>query len=273
VVIGDRERRLSRQHRVERLMRMCRLVLALAVAATSPLRAQDSGGAISGLVRDMSGLAIGGVDVSVRPGVHRTRTDSSGRFVVTGLGADKYTVVARKVGFAPTSFDVSLRKDGHVDITLTFDRRLPVLDTVIVSGTHECSAWSLDGFACRRHAGGGVFLDYTDIDEKEPLYTADLFRDIPGFRVDLRSTRSGPVPVPVPANGWGCITSLVDGRPASPARRIPDSPYDLLAVEIYTKPDSVPKEYQRYTWPQASVARTGRCAVVVYWTLLAKLSP
>ncbi len=254
-------------------MRVHWWVFGLVMAATSSLRAQGPGGAISGLVRDTSGLAISGADVSVRPGVHRTRTDSSGRFLIAGLGADKYTVVARKVGFAPTSFDVSLRKDGHVDITLTFDRRLPMLDTVIVSGTHECSAWSLDGFACRRHAGGGIFLDYTDIDEKEPLYTADLFRDIPGFRIDLRSTRTGPVRVPVAANGWGCIASLVDGRPASPARRIPDSPYDLLAVEIYTKPDSVPKEYQRYTWPDASVARSGRCAVVVYWTLLAKLSP
>lgn len=249
------------------------LLIALGMAAASPLPAQDTAGSISGLVRDTSGLAIAGADVSIRPGVHRARTDSTGRFLVVGLGADKYTVVARKLGFAPTSFDVSLRKDGHVDITLTFDRRLPVLDTVIVSGTRECSAWSLDGFACRRHAGGGVFLDYTDIDEKEPLFTADIFRGIPGFRIDLRSTRTGPVRVPVAANGWGCIASLVDGRPASPARRIPDSPYDLLAVEIYTKPDSVPKEYQQYTWPGASVARSGRCAVVVYWTLLAKLSP
>ncbi|HSQ30394.1 MAG TPA: carboxypeptidase-like regulatory domain-containing protein [Gemmatimonadaceae bacterium] len=251
----------------------CWLLIAFGMAAASALPAQEIAGSISGVVRDTSGLAIAGADVSIRPGVHRTRTDSTGRFVISGLGADKYTVVARKVGFAPTSFDVSLRKDGHVDIGLTFDRRLPVLDTVTVTGTRECSAWSLDGFACRRHAGGGVFLDYTDIDEKEPIYTADIFRDIPGFRIDLRSTRTGPMRVPVAANGWGCIASLVDGRPASPARRIPDSPYDLLAVEIYTKPDSVPREYQQYTWPDGSVAARGRCAVVVYWTLLAKLSP
>ena len=95
------------------------LVIALGMVAGSPLRAQATAGTISGLVRDTSGLAVAGADVAVRPGVHRTRTDSTGRFVVSGLGADKYTVVARKVGFAPTSFDVSLRKDGHVDITIT----------------------------------------------------------------------------------------------------------------------------------------------------------
>lgn len=272
-VIGDRAVRCSRARRLERVTTTCWLVIALGTVAGSALRAQAPAGTISGLVRDTAGVGIAGADVSVRPGIHRTRTDSTGRFVVSGLGTDKYTVVARKLGFAPTSFDVSLRKDGHVDITITFDRRLPMLDTVIVRGTRECSALSLDGFSCRRHDGGGIFLDYTDIDEKEPIYTADIFRDIPGFRVDLRSTRNGPVRVPVAANGWGCIASLVDGRPASPARHIPDSPYDLLAVEIYTKPDSVPKEYQQYTWPEAGVARSGRCAVVVYWTLLAKLSP
>ena len=272
-MIGDRAVRCSAARRLERLTATCWLVIAVGMVAGSSLRAQATAGAISGLVRDTSGHAVAGADVSIRPGVHRTRTDSTGRFVISGLGTDKYTVVARKVGFAPTSFDVSLRKDGHVDITITFDRRLPVLDTVIVRGTRECSALSLDGFACRRHAGGGVFLDYTDIDEKEPIYTADIFRDIPGFRVDLRSTRTGPVRIPVAANGWGCIASLVDGLPASPARRIPDSPYDLVAVEIYSRPDSVPKEYQRYTWPEGGIARSGRCVVVVYWTLLAKLSP
>lgn len=247
-------------------------IVALLLATAGSLRAQGNGGTITGVVRDTAGAPVAGAEVSVR-GSARARTDSAGRFVLSGLGSDKYTVYARKLGFAPTSFDVSLGKNGHVDIKLQFDRRMPMLDTVLVRGTRECSELSLDGFTCRRASEHGVFFDYTDIDEKEPVFVADIFRGVPGFRIETRSTRDGPMRIPVVANGFGCINSLVDGRPASGARRIPESPYDLLAVEIYAKPDSVPKEYQRYTWPAGSVARSGRCAVVVYWTLLAKLEP
>lgn len=246
------------------------LAVALSFATGAALQAQST---ITGVVLDTAGAPVAGADVTIRAGQARARTDSAGRFELAGLGADKYTVFARKLGFAPTSFDVALGKNGHANIRLVFDRLMPTLDTVIVKGVHECSELSADGFTCRRHSAHGVFLDYTDIDEREPTYTADLFRGIPGFRVQTRNTRYGPMPVPVVANGFGCITSLVDGRPANGARRIPESPYDLLAVEIYAKPDSVPKEYQRYTWPTYGVARTGRCAVVVYWTLLARLHP
>lgn len=255
------------------MVRRWTVAVALSLATGVSLRAQGTGATITGVVRDTAGAPVAGADVSIRGSSTRTRTDSAGHFLLSGLGSDKYTVVARKLGYAPTSFDVSLGKNGHVDIKLEFERRMPMLDTVVVQGKRSCSEWSLDGFTCRRHSANGVFLDYTDIDAKDPIYTADIFQDVPGFRIETRATREGPLRVPVMANGFGCITSLVDGRPANPARRIPESPYDLLAVEIYAKPDSVPTEYQRYTWPAGGVTRTGRCAVVVYWTLLAKQQP
>jgi len=108
--------------------------------------------------------------------------------------------------------------------------------------------------------------------DKEPIWTADIFRDIKGFRVDVRSTRYGLVRIPVTTFPSGCITSLVDGYPASPARPVPESPYDLIAVEAYARADSVPREYQRYTWPsRGDVTRSGRCSVIAYWTLRARV--
>ena len=214
------------------MVRRWTVAVALSLATGVSLRAQGTGATITGVVRDTAGAPVAGADVSIRGSSTRTRTDSAGHFLLSGLGSDKYTVVARKLGYAPTSFDVSLGKNGHVDIKLDFERRMPMLDTVVVQGKRSCSEWSLDGFTCRRHSANGVFLDYTDIDAKDPIYTADIFQDVPGFRIETRATREGPLRVPVMANGFGCITSLVDGRPANPARRIPESPYDLLAVEI-----------------------------------------
>lgn len=253
-----------------------RAALAASLLAAAPSAAQQpTGGTIAGTVRDSTSQPVADAEVIARPSQQRVRTDSAGRFVLSGLDDGKYTVVARKLGYAPVSWDVRLSKSGRADVALVLDRRVPILDTVVVAAKGECSQRSFDGFACRRRGGGGVFMDYVEIDDKEPIYTADLFRDLAGFSTDLRSTARGPVRVVARRPPWGCMTSLVNGSPVSFAEAIPEYPWDLLGVEVYSHPDSVPKEYQQYTWPQngGSVVRSGRCSVVVYWTIRARMSP
>ena len=94
-----------------------------------------------------------------------------------------------------------------------------------------------------------------------------------GFRTAVRGTRSGPVRVVEANPPWGCIARLVDGRPTSGATPIPELPTDLIAMEVYSRPDSVPPEYQKYTWPNGGITRSGRCSVIVYWTQRARMSP
>jgi hypothetical protein len=247
------------------------LALASATATTAAAQQQTTGATVTGIVRDSASNPVANADVIARPSGRRTRSDSAGRFTLTGLDGGKYTIVGRKLGYTPANWDVSLSSSGKVDIQLVLEHRMPMLDTVIVRADRKCPINTLQGFTCRRHSTNGIFLDYPDIDEKEPIYTADIFRDIKGFRVDLRSTRNGPMRVPVTTRISGCIASLVDGFPPSPARPIPENPYDLIAVEVYTRPDSVPSEYQFYTWPTRSdVTRSGRCSVIVYWTIFAR---
>ncbi|MEP6733503.1 MAG: carboxypeptidase-like regulatory domain-containing protein [bacterium] len=248
--------------------------LVAAVLAALPAAASAQGGVIAGTVRDSASRSVAAADIIVRPGDRRTRSDSAGRFIVTGLGADHYTVRARKIGYAPTTYDVALSNAGRVDIQLVFDQRMPMLDTVIVTANRKCSEFTLSGFVCRRQGGGGLFLDYTDIDDKDATYTADLFRDMKGFRTNVRSTRYGPVRYVAPSQPWRCITSLIDGRPTSGATFIPESPADLVAIEVYARPDSVPSEYEKYTWPAGGdFTKSGRCSVIVYWTLRARMNP
>ena len=76
-----------------------------------------------------------------------------------------------------------------------------------------------------------------------------------------------------PSLPWGCITSLIDGRPSTGATIIPELPQHLIALEVYARPDSVPVEYQRYTWPNGGISRSGRCSVIVYWTMRARMTP
>jgi hypothetical protein len=249
-------------------MRALTRAVGLVLLAMAPAASQTRGATITGVVLDSAARPIFGADVLLRPSNKRTTTDSAGKFIITGLDDGGYTVAARKLGYAPDRWDVKLSKNGKIDLKLVLGRALK-LDTVIVTAAADCPEYSLDGFACRRRFGGGLFLDYPDIDEHRARYTADIFKDIPGFRVQLMRTRFGPEPVPVLANGFGCISSLVNGREVTPANSIPKNPLDLSAMEVYLKPDSVPRAYQRYTWPSRDLHRFGRCAVVVYWTIWA----
>jgi hypothetical protein len=250
----------------------CGLVAALAaLAAAAPpsgAAAQEAHGpTLTGVVKDQSGKPVAGADVTANPDAHRTRTDSAGRFVLTGLAGGSYTVRARKLGYAPADpWTADFSKNSHLEITLELGRAMPMLDTVIVTADGRCSARSLDGFTCRRQRGKGTFLDYTEIDEKDERYTADLFRTIEGFRVELRPRRGDlPTRVLVPTTGFRCLVQLVDGHPVNPANRIPEYAGDIVAIEVYRKRDEVPKEYQTYVFQP--------CTLVLYWTTLARPLP
>jgi hypothetical protein len=251
-------------------MRVRAIVIAVVLTASNVYLAQSQeihGGTISGIVRDSAARPLANVDVSARPGAHQTRTDSTGRFTLTGLDNGTYALRARKVGYTSENWDVKISQSRRVDLAIVLAQRTAVLDTVRVFGQRECRQTNIEAFFCRRSAGGGQFLDYTDIDDKEVKYTAEVFRDIPGFRVDFRIDRTGPVYRLMTSRPNGCINTLVNGRPASPANVVPQLASSLVAIEIFSKPDSVPPNLQRYTWPSSSgLARTGRCTIVAYWT-------
>ncbi len=250
---------------------LLRAMVLVAVAASSAWG--QRGATIAGVVLDSTLRPVAGADVLARPGNHRARSDSAGNFTLTGLADGGYTVAARKVGFKPDRWDVKVSKNGRVEVRFVLGIAVASLDTVVVTAAAGCSEYSLDGWGCRKRFGGGLFLDYPDIDERGAHHTADIFRGLPGFRVQLRRTRFGPEPVAVLSNGSGCINSLVNGREITGANRVPTNPLDIAAMEVYVKPDSVPAAYQRHTWPAANLHRTGRCAVVVYWTVWAQQEP
>src|ERR1041385_2780573 len=212
------------------------------VLVAARLAGAQSGASISGVVRDSAGIPAPNADVVVIPGPRHTRTDSAGHFLIAELGAGRYPVRARRFGYAPApEFTVELSKTGRADIQLVLGAKVASLDTVVVSADHTCPRTS-EGFLCRRSWAKGIFLDYTDIDDKDAVSTGDLFRDIEGVKVDLRRTRNGLVRVG--AGKW-CTRILLDGWPAS-WDMVPQDPYNLVAIEIYKNPKDVPKELARF---------------------------
>ncbi|MEK7402647.1 MAG: carboxypeptidase-like regulatory domain-containing protein [Gemmatimonadota bacterium] len=255
---------------------IARQVLGLALAgvaiASQPLSAQATRRAtIAGTVHDSAARPIPDVDVVVRPVGRRARTDSAGQFLFTDLNDGAYAITARKVGFAQEQWDVTLFKSGRVDIKFVLARRQQ-LDTVRITASRMCSSSAFEGFECRRRAGGGLFLDYPEIDAFGESNVADLFRHIPGFRVTLRSTPSGMVPVAVPVKIGACFRLFVDGRDESLSNRVPVYTRDLMAVEVYEKQDSVPPSDGRYIASHDLMhTRWRRCGVIFYWSIWAPL--
>jgi hypothetical protein len=244
------------------------LLLTLTLVNTALLQAQN-GGTVAGVVTDSSGSPIVQADVVLRPTRQRARTDSLGAFSISGVANGSYSVSARKIGYTPDLYDVKISSGGTVRVKLML--ALNPLDTVTVTANRECPLFSLSGFFCRRRAGGGTFLDYPDIDDRSALYTADLFRDIPGFRVSLHSTgRGGVMPYPERMKIGACVVYIVDGHAVQTWGAVPAYTRELTAMEIYTPPDTIPSELKRITIWQNSHVRTNNCTVVALWTTHAR---
>jgi hypothetical protein len=239
--------------------------IALLLAATS-LRAQQ-GGTITGVVRDSAARPIADATVTLKPSNRTAQTDSAGRFKFENVGADSYSARARKLGYRPENWDVKLAKDGHADLKFELAIVPQFLDTVRVNADGSCPATrSFESFLCRRQRPGGVYLDYDEIDEKGIVNVAELFKDIRGFHVIPHFTPAGMAYTLRSVRG-DCIRSIVDGREVTTlgAAMIPRLTMELIALEVYARPDSAPKELQRYTRPEPG-AGSGRCSLVVYWT-------
>jgi len=232
-------------------------------------------GSITGSVVDELGHPIPDADVHAFPESVHARTDSTGHFILAGLGSGFYHVRARHLGFTSLEITTDLEKNGHVDLKFELKARPAMLDSVVIEASGKCPPMSYGGFNCRRRFGKGVYLTDDDIGDKGAIELGDVFEDIPGFRTEMRFTSIGRKPVPIATRGNRCINALVNGRPTSVTNPLPRYANELIAIEIYSVPSEVPAEYQRYIWmgsARQSSAILGRftpdesCSVVVYWT-------
>jgi hypothetical protein len=253
-------------------------VVVLALGAATRAQAQ-SGATIAGVVVDESGAPIPDADVAASGARVHARTDSAGRFSLSPLDGGFYTVQARRLGYIAQRVTTDLEKNGRVDLTFHLVQRPAMLDSVVVTADGRCAELKYSGFVCRRAAGKGVFFTDEELFDKGAREIGDIFRGVDGFRVEMRPSEFGRIPVPLSTRGGLCLNALVNGRPVALTNPIPRYADQMIAVEIYATASMVPDEYQRYAWgttgresQQFGTHRgvipnaTERCALVVYWT-------
>ena len=262
--------------RGSRVSSRCAALALVLLAAIPSASAAQRGGTIFGVVRDSSRAPVAGVDIIAVPGGGRTRTDAEGRYAIGGVDNGAYTVMARRIGYAPEQWEVRLTDKGRVEINFTMTRRSD-LDTVRVVAT--CDGLGVLGFECRKRAakGGSLFYDYPDIDVFGERYTADVFRHIPGFLVFNRPDERGHnfPQWQLKSQPYKCMNVYVDGYPGGrTGEGIPRLTKDVVSIELYLNTDSVPMTDPRYMYLQTgSGERVRRCGVMFVWTTRAPINP
>lgn len=108
-------------------------ILTAVTVAPYPLEAQtaDSVRLVRGTVHAVDGAPIAGADVFLIETLEGTTSDSAGRFTIRTTLRGAATIVARRIGFAPTQRKIDTAAADSFNLTL--ERQAPVLAPITVS--------------------------------------------------------------------------------------------------------------------------------------------
>ena len=193
---------------------------------------------------------VAGATVSVA-GSASTRTDSLGRWVLSGAPAGTRVLQVRAVGYFPSRTTVDFTSSDR-SIQTSLSNMKEVLDTVRVRADRIASA---NGFNDRRRMGQGRYLTAEDIERRQPIETSDLFRSMSGVQMysDTIFVRGGVDDQCQPGvyiNGmyfWTLTASEID---------LFVKPKEISGIEVYTGA-SAPPQFQQ---------GLSGCGSIVIWT-------
>jgi hypothetical protein len=217
-------------------------------------------------------------------------TDSSGRFLLISPDVGQYRMGIRRIGYQPaTSGAIAFQKAKVWQLTLELAPLATELEPVTIR-ERTGRQWAVDGFRERQSLGQGIFLDHLDILAQDPVYVADIFRGMPGMRIELAS--GGPTVES--RQGRGCLKMFVNWLPLESlsenghrTMELPP-PKEVMGVEVYREFKEVPPALRHYARsdppppPELLVLRAGRanpaarppergvtpgqCGLVLIWT-------
>ncbi|HUF71060.1 MAG TPA: carboxypeptidase regulatory-like domain-containing protein [Longimicrobiales bacterium] len=230
------------------------LLAAAAAVVPDGLSAMQTGEAvIRGTVVDTdTGRGIDGATVVLGERVRQAVTDSRGRFGFERLRPGRYMVAVERVSYEPRTDTLDVPDGVALELTLRISRTpiaLPGINVTVRSLLLEAR-----GFYERERQGfRGVFMDRVAIEDADPIYVADLFRNIPGVAVvDGRLVMSQSVTLR--GGGRGCEPSLwLDGIRSGLRNYDYIRPDHLEGVEVYTG-GGAPGKYNDL------------CGTIVIWT-------
>ena len=213
----------------------------------------------AGVVVDSSGAPVRGASVEVIPELAEARTDSLGRFAITGMPAKRHLVRVRRVGYPPLFLSIDLSDNVSRSARIVMRQFAGQnLGLVVVHANRPVGRMA--GFMQRaeKRTGWGKIFTAADIARSNPISTSDLFRTTAGVRVAQDHFGRG-----VLLGRGGCIMALsINGfsTPQQSGVGIDDmvSTLDLAGAEVYNGMAGVPAEL--------TLGPPNECGTVALWT-------
>lgn len=236
---------------------------ALCASLPAPLAAQAvppmEHGVIRGVVRDASGNALRGAEVSAR-GAPIATTGADGRFVLPAVPAGVVEVTVRRLGYRSRRADVRVPAGQAVVLDVHLAPAPTQLSAVtVIAPRREVFEARLSGYEERRERGTGHYIVRDELERLSSASFLDVLRRVPGVRI---STMGGSMWTRVRLRGATCAPMVfVDGFPASAGEfdlSMVD-PKSLEGVEVYNGMASIPADFVTST-------SEGRCGVVALWS-------
>lgn len=242
--------------------------LCATVCLTAALRGQDVGtGSINGTVRDSLGAAINGAEITFRGSTLHIETDDRGEFRLAKVPAGTLTLHIRRIGFRPDTLQVMVMAGETIPVEMTIVRLAVQLQPVLVYGRRNMTG-RMAGFYARKDRGIGHFITRDEIERRNPSNLTDMFRMIPGARVDSRGPGRNQIRFRGASNNCVPLTWL-DGTPLFAGEFDLDalSPRSLEGIEVYSGPSSVPTEFL------GTRAISSSCGTIIIWSRQGELRP
>jgi len=238
---------------------------------------------LTGVVRDSAGRPLARAEVAIEARRKSTTTDESGRYRLTDIPTGASLVQARAIGYQAVASLVTLGANETKNSDFSLSRLTPTLDTLKVVDNRTKGS-GLAGFEERRRLGMGKFFDSLDLKKYEDRQIVDVFREVPGVKIQTPPLCVGARPQPgcesttrkrvilnMRGGNSGCPMQIVlDGATLYRAESgggyidwprtidVNDLPVaHLIALEVYRSAAEIPIEYGG---PSAI------CGVMVMWT-------
>ena len=202
-------------------------VLCSAGALTS-LGAQEPTGTITGTVIDSATLQpIPGVNVLVEGTRLGTITGDDGAFTIGGVPAGSHTVRARRIGYGSIPVVVNVQAGATVAVSFALDKRVAVLDQVVVVGYTTQRKSSITGAVAT--------VDLADLESRR---VPDVAQALQGQVAGVQVTQSTGAPgeeISIRIRGEGTIGNnsplfIVDGIPSRDISFL--NPADIQSMSV-----------------------------------------
>ncbi|MEP6618286.1 MAG: TonB-dependent receptor [bacterium] len=227
--------------------------------------AEDSAGVvgryyIAGRVVNADGAPVSSASVQLFGTAHATRTLADGTFRLAGLNAGTLSLEVIALGYSPRRLRAEVGSNTP-EVTVRLERAAAVLDSMRVTAARVNSPQrsSYPEFDGRLKNAQGKFITEARIDSERPFLMTDLFRNMPGLKVQLPRTASGDaILVSTHATGFGSgcqMNIFIDGIQVGQTDLNLLNPSMVHGIEVYDV-STTPVKY--------AVRRN--CGVVLIWT-------